>query len=489
MAKVVVDPVTRIEGHLKIEVEIEGGVVQDAWTSGTLWRGYERIMQGRDPRDAVQIMQRICGVCPTSHCTSGTLTIDDICGIEPPPNGRIIRNLILGSNFIQSHVLHFFHLAALDYVDVTRVKSINVNIPPFQPRYEAPYNLPDDINEFAAACYLDALVARRQAQEALAIWGGKMPHVQSIVPGGVSEVPDAQKIFEFISRIDELIAFIENKYIPVVMAVAQYFPDDFNLGIGCKNMMAYGGFPLEEGPDHVKKNKFIPSGIYLRGQDLPFDPAQLAEQVKYSWYNDDTGGQTPDKAVIEPNPTKKDAYSWLKAPRYNGSPMEVGPLARMWVMKQKDVRGLGDKAFSVVGRHFARAIECKLVAHELKKWALELQPGQPVCVPHKIPTGSEKVGMGLCEAPRGALGHWQQISSSGRTAVYNCIVPTTVNASPRDERGVQGPMEQALIGSTVRDVNNPVELVKIVRSFDPCFGCAIHVMTPDQKTISQFAIN
>lgn len=489
MAKVVVDPVTRIEGHLKLEVEIDGGVVKDAWTSGTLWRGFEKILQGRDPRDAEQIVQRICGVCPTSHATAGILALDDAFGIEPPPNGRIIRNLILGSNFIQSHILHFFHLAALDYVDVERVKSINVNIPPFKPRYNTPFNLPDDINEFAAACYLDALVARRKAQEALAIWGGKMPHVQSIVPGGVSEVPDAQKVFEFVTRIDELINFIESKYIPVVQAVAQYFPDDFNIGIGCKNMMAYGGFPLQEGKDHVNKDKFFRSGIYLRGQDLPFDPKNIAEEVKYSWYKDDTGGQTPDRAVIEADPEKKGAYSWMKSPRYNGNPMEVGPLARMWVMKQKDVRGLGDKAFSVLGRHFARAVECKLVAHELKKWALELKPGEPVCTPHKVPKGSEVVGMGLTEAPRGALGHWHKISSDGRTAVYNAVVPTTFNASPRDERDVQGPMEQAIIGTPVQDINSPVELVKIVRSFDPCFGCAIHIMTPDKKTISQFAIN
>lgn len=477
--KIIVDPVTRIEGHLKVEVEVEGGKVVNAHTSGTLFRGFELIMRGRDPRDAQQIMQRICGVCPIAHATAGTLALDDAFGIEPPPNGRIIRNLIFGSNYIQSHILHFFHLAALDYVK-------GPDVPPFTPRYQADYRLPDAVNKAAVDTYLEALNMRRKAQEMLAIWGGKMPHVQAIVPGGVTEHPDAQKVAEFKFRLAELIDFIDNKYVPTVKAVADAYSDWFDIGRGCKNMLAYGGFPLEEGQDHVKKNKFFPSGCYINGQYVEFDPEKITEEVKYSWYSDDTGGLKPTEAVVQPDPRKKDAYSWLKAPRYDGVVMEVGPLARMWVMKQKDVVALGEKAFSVMGRHFARAIETSLVAHAMEEWVSQLEPGKPVCTPHQVPSSAQ--GMGLCEAPRGALGHWHKIKHQ-RTDVINAVVPTTWNASPRDAKGQPGPMEQALIGTPVKDPNNPVEVVRVVRSFDPCFGCAIHIMTPDKKVISQLIVS
>lgn len=477
--KIIVDPVTRIEGHLKLEVEVDNGVVVDAKCGGTLFRGMELILQGRDPRDAEQLVQRICGVCPTGHATAGVLALDNAFGIEPPPNGRIIRNLILGSNYLQSHILHFFHLAALDYVK-------GPDVAPFTPRYEADYRLPPDINAQAVNNYLEALNMRRKAHEMCAMWGGKMPHVQAIVPGGVSEVPDTQKIFEFKTRLGELIEFIDKVYVPTVKAVAGVYSDWFSIGKGCMNMMAFGGFPLEEGMDHVKKAKFFPSGVFVRGQYKGLDPELIAEQVKYSWYKDDTGGNKPTEAVVVPEPNKKDAYSWMKSPRYNGEAMEVGPLARLWIMKQKDVVALGDKAFSVMGRHFARAVECSMMAHAMDEWVMKLEPGKPVCVPHKVPVTAQ--GMGLAEASRGALGHWNKIEH-GRTAVYNAVVPTTWNASPKDIRNVPGPMEQAIIGTAVKDAKNPVELVRIVRSMDPCFGCAIHLMTPDKKVLSQFTIN
>lgn len=479
--KIVIDPVTRIEGHLKVEVEVENGVIVNAHTSGTLFRGLELIMQGRDPRDAQQIMQRICGVCPTAHATAGTLALDDAFGIEPPPNGRIIRNLIFGSNYIQSHILHFFHLAALDYVKAPE------GVMPLNPQYAGDYRLPADINAQAVNNYLKALEMRRKAQEMLAIWGGKMPHVQAIVPGGVTELPDTQKIYEFLVRLEELTDFINNVYVPTVKAVAEVYSDWFDIGRGCMNMLAYGGFPLEEGKDHVNKQKFFPSGVYVRGQYKELDPALITEEVKYSWYKDDTGGNSPDMAVVEPDADKKDAYSWLKAPRYNGEPMEVGPLARQWIAKQKDLVEMGpNKAFSVMGRHFARAVETSAIAAAMKEWALQLKPGEPVATPHKIP--EEALGMGLTEGSRGALGHWHKIEH-GRTKVLNAVVPTTWNAGPRDVNNVPGPMEQAIIGAPLADPANPIEVVRIIRSMDPCFGCAIHVMTPDKKQISQFIVN
>ncbi len=404
--------------------------------------------------------------------------MDDAFGIEPPPNGRIIRNLILGSNFLQSHILHFFHLAALDYV-------LGPDVPPFVPRYQGDYRLPEDVNKQAVDNYLQALNMRRKAHEMTALWGGRMPHQQAIVPGGVTEVPNSQKIFEFISRLDELIDFIDNVYVPTVKAVAGAYSDYFDIGRGSMNMLAYGAFPQEEGMDHIKKNKFFPAGIYLRGQYQELEPDKITEQVKYSWFKDGIA-LTPDQATVEPDVDKKDAYSFLKAPRYNGEVMEVGPLARAIVSKQKDVVALGEKAFSVMGRHFARAVEASTLANTMKDWALKLEAGQPVSTPHKIPSSAQ--GMGLTEAARGALGHWNRIEH-GRTAVYNAIVPRTWNMSPRDDRGQLGTMEQALIGTPVKDISNPIEVVRVIRSFDPCLACAIHIMTPDKKVISQFKIN
>lgn len=476
--KIVIDPITRIEGHLAVEVEVEGGVVIDAKSKGMLFRGFELILQGRDPRDAAQLTQRICGVCPVSHGTAATLALDNAFGIEPPPNGRIIRNLVLGANFIQSHILHFFHLAALDFVK-------GPDVPPFIPRYEADYRLSPSVNQAGVDAYLQALKFRAKAHEMGALFGGKLPHQQAIVPGGVTETPNAQKVIDFKYRLKECLDFINNTYIPIVMAVADAYPDWWEIGTGYQNALAYGAFPLEEGMDHVTKNKFFPSGVYMDGQYQDFNPGIITEAVKHSWFADDTGGNKPTEAVIKPDADKEGAYTWAKAPRYDGQPMEVGPLARLWVMKQKDLIGLGDKAFSTLGRHYARAIETKMLAEAMMEWVGQLEPGKPVTTPHQIPDQAQ--GIGLTEAPRGALGHWNKIENR-RTAIYNAIVPTTWNVSPRDDQDVRGPIEQALIGTQVKDANNPVEVVRVVRSYDPCLACAVHLMTPDKKMIRQFTV-
>jgi len=407
------------------------------------------------------------------------LALDNAFGIEPPPNGRIIRNLILGSNYLQSHILHFFHLAALDYVK-------GPDVPPFIPRYEGDYRFPESVNTEVVNTYLEALKMRRRAHEMTALWGGRMPHNQAIVPGGVTEVPDSQKIVDFKFRLAELIQFIDTKYVPTVKAVAATYPEYFNIGVGCKNMLSFGAFPQAEGAlkDFVHQEKFFPSKVILGGQLMDLNPEVIGEDVKYSWYSDEIEKE-PTKAVVTPDTGKKGAYSWIKAPRYNGNVMEVGPLARLITAENKDVLALGDKAYSVLGRHFARAVEASMIAHAMDEWVMKLEIGQPVCTPHKVP--NEAQGMGLTEAARGALGHWNKIEH-GRTAVYNAVVPSTWNMSPRDDRDQMGTMEQALIGCPVKDPANPFEIVRIVRSFDPCLACAIHVMTPDKKVLSQFVI-
>lgn len=466
MQKIIVDPVTRIEGHLMIEVDVDEGKVIDARSSGTLFRGIELILQNHDPRDAQEIVQRICGVCPVGHATASAFALDEAFGIKPPKNGRILRNLLLGANYIQSDILHFYHLAALDYVKAPET------ILPLVPRYEGDYRLPDNVNAAAVEHYLQALEMRKKAHEMLAIFGGRAPAPRSIVPGGVTEVVDAEKIMHFKYRLAELISFIDNVYVPDVLAIADVYSDWLEIGRGCKNMLAYGSFPDDQGA------MFIPPGTYIDGQDGSFDPDLITEEVKYSWYSDDID-KSPAEAVITPEPEKKGAYTWMKAPRYNGKVMEVGPLARMWVAKDPTIRGLGEKAFSVMGRHAARALEVQKIAHAMDKWVMQLKPGEPTCVPHELPKNA--TGVGLTDAVRGALGHWIKIEA-GRVAKYNCVVPTTWNAGPRDEKNQAGPIEQALIGTQVKDANNPIELVRIVRSFDPCIACAVHVITPSRNT-------
>jgi hydrogenase large subunit len=468
MQKIIVDPVTRIEGHLMIEVEVDEGKVVDAKSSGTLFRGIELILQNHDPRDAQEMVQRICGVCPVGHATAAAFALDDAFGIEPPNNGRILRNLILGANYIQSDILHFYHLAALDYVKAPDT------ILPLAPRYEGDYRLPDNVNAAAVEHYLQALEMRKKAHEMLAIFGGRAPAPRSIVPGGVTEVVDAEKILHFKYRLAELISFIDNVYVPDVLAIADVYSDWLEIGRGCKNMLAYGAFPDGKG------SRFMPQGTYIDGQDGGFDPKLVTEEVKYSWYSDDID-KSPTEAVVTPVPNKKGAYSWMKAPRYKGKVMEVGPLARMWVAKDPTIRGMKEKAFSVMGRHAARALEVQKIAHAMDEWVMQLKPGEPTCTPHELPKSA--TGVGLTDAVRGALGHWIKIEA-GRVAKYNCVVPTTWNAGPRDEKNQPGPIEQALIGTQVKDANNPIELVRIVRSFDPCIACAVHVITPSRNTKS-----
>lgn len=457
MPKVIIDPVTRIEGHLKIEVDVDGGKVVDARSSGTLFRGFELILKGRDPRDAQHITQRICGVCPISHAMASARCLDDAFGAEVPPNGRIVRNLIHGANYIMSHVLHFYHLAALDYV-------LGPDTAPFIPRYEGDYRLPKSVNDLAVDHYVQALTIRRKAQEMGAVFGGKMPHITVIIPGGVTEKVTPEKINQFRQILQELTQFVDNVYVPDVLAVAEVYKDYLEIGRGCKNMLAFGIFPLDDAKDPTGQNMFIKRGAYTRGKFGPVDPKKITEEVKYSWYKDETSGLNPAEGRTEPQPRKAGAYSWVKAPRYDGLPHEGGPLARMWVNKVKEIVDLGEKAFSVMGRHAARAIECKMIAHAMLEWLDQLKPGAPTHLPCSVP--KEGRGMGLWEAPRGCLGHFIEIKDY-RIHNYQVTSATIWNACPRDDRGQRGPIEEALIGTPVHDPENPIEVVRVVRSFDP----------------------
>lgn len=470
MTKLTISPVTRIEGHLKIDVDIEGGKVVDAKSTGTMFRGFEIILKGRDPRDASQITQRICGVCPTAHGTASVRCLDNAFGVKPPTNGRIIRNLIFGSDYLMSHILHFYHLVALDYVK-------GPDTEPFIPRYEGDYRLDPKTNKVAVEQYIKALDIRQKCHQLMALFGGKAPIAYGLIAGGATEIPTLDKMVSFQWRLKEIKEFIDGTYLPTVYLVAGAYKDLFGVGAGCKNLISFGVFPL----DNEEKTFLLKQGAYTQGKDLPLDQTQIREYVKYSWYQDKTTGLHPSKGMTEPEFDKKGAYSWVKAPRYRDLPHEAGPFARMWITnpvlskhankflgidEKKEIRfrDLGDKAFSILGRIAARAEETKLVADAMEKWILQLKPGAPSNVKVEIP--KEAMGMGLTEAPRGAVGHWISIKDQ-KIDNYQVVAATIWNASPRDDKGLLGPIEQALIGTPVKDIKNPFNVVRVVRSFDP----------------------
>jgi len=518
VGRIVIDPVTRIEGHLKIEAVVENGVVKDARNTGNLFRGIELILRGRDPRDAQVITQRICGVCPQSHGVAATLCLDSAFGIADkiPDNARIIRNLIQGAHVAQDHILHFYHLAALDYVDITDVakyeggdSSLNSvkdfisrgELGPFVPRYEGDYRLPAELNQQAVAHYVQALEVRRIGHEMVSIFSGKIPHSVGIIPGGVTSTPTVDNILSFLWKLRTLQDFINNVYIPDVLAVANAYPDYFEIGVGCKNLLSYGAYDLDgKDPDLTQRQRLFKQGVI--SSDLkPYElnVSKIAEDVGYSWYEDSSSGLHPTQGETQPAYGKQEAYSWAKSPRYNGEVYEVGPLARIavtYAYGDPVVRELVDTSlaqlkapasalFSVLGRHLARALSAKYIADSLEKWVLELKPGEPTFTEYDIP--EEGGGMGLTEAARGALGHWIEIKDS-KIANYQCVVPTTWNVSPKDDKGNPGPIEQALIGTKVRDESNPFEIVRIIRSFDPCLACAVHLITPKDQDLGRFQV-
>jgi hydrogenase large subunit len=372
---------------------------------------------------------------------------------------------------------------------------------PFAPRYEGDYRLPDGINEQAVAHYVAAFDMRRRGQEMLALFGGKMPHNMAIMPGGVACVPTVDNMTSFLWRLRELQEFIDNVYLSDVLAVARVYSDYFEIGRGCGNLLVYGSYELDgKEADLTKRNRFFKPGTASMDFKLGgFDPAKITEEVKHSWYADSISGRHPSEGDVVPDEGKKGAYSWLKSPRYGGIVFEVGPLARIivnYIGGNSKVKNLVDSIlsqanlkpqamFSAMGRNLARALETKLIADAMVDWILQLKPGEPAYVSYKLP--EESTGMGLVDGARGALGHWIEIKQ-GKIANYQVITPSTWNISPRDDRNQPGPLEQAIIGTKVKDEANPFEIVRIVRSFDPCLACSIHLLSPKGHDLGRFRV-
>ena len=577
--RIVVDPVTRIEGHLRIEAEIdEQGAIHAAYSSGTTVRGVELILEGRDPREAWAFAQRICGVCTLVHGIASVRAVENALHYDIPANANLIRNLMIAAQYAHDHVMHFYHLHALDWVDVvsaleadpaatsTLAQSISSyarSSPGYfadaQKRLKAfvdggqlgifaggywghpEYKLPPEANLMAVAHYLDALAWQREVVKLHAIFGGKNPHPNFLVggaPAPVSAGPDAAggsavtavnivTLTAIRDVIAKMRAFVDEVYLPDTLAIAGFYKDWFQRGEGLGNFMTFGEFPADGGADATKR--LLPAGVIL-GRDLSHiepvdlgDPAQVQEFVAHSWYDYSGGGNVglhpyegettlnysgpkPPYARLE----VEKSYSWLKAPRWRGKAVEVGPLARVLMLyasghqPTKDLAAAALKRldlpleamFSTLGRTAARTLETKLVADQMDGWldalVANIKNGDSaVHNPAKWEPSSwprEARGVGFMEAPRGALAHWVVIRD-GKIANYQAVVPSTWNAGPRDPTGQPGAYEAALADRHRLAVpTQPLEIQRTIHSFDPCIACAVHVNDPNGEELTRIEV-
>ena len=566
--KVVVDPITRIEGHLRIEVQAENGSIADAWASSTQFRGIEIIMQGRDPRDAWAFTQRICGVCTVVHAIASLRAVEDALDIRIPPNANLIRNIVHGMQTVQDHVIHFYHLHALDWVDVVSALSadpaetsrIAKSISPWPNNSETyfrevrdkvagfvesgqlgifangywghpAYKLPPAVNLLAVAHYLEALDWQRDVIRVHAIFGGKNPHPNFLVGGMASAInlEDTETInAESITKIRDMVQrarrFVEEVYWPDLVAIAGFYKEWAAIGGGTRDYLACGEFPENDARD--LDSLYLPRGIVL-GRDLsevhPYDESKVREYVTHSWYEYEGGdevGLHPYEGETKPRYSgpappweyvqDSDKYTWMKAPRYEGRPMEVGPLARMLVAYASghdEAQALIGEAlgrlevgpealFSTLGRTAARGVETVLLARRQEHWLDQLvdriRSGDVATFngekwdPATWPARAQ--GYGYCDAARGALGHWVQIED-GRIARYQCVVPSTWNCSPRDPEGKRGPYEEALVTNhPLVDPARPIEILRTIHSFDPCMACGVHVLDARGELVTQVTV-
>jgi quinone-reactive Ni/Fe-hydrogenase large subunit len=567
---IVIDPITRIEGHLRIEAVIDdNNTIVDAYSASTMFRGIEEILRGRDPRDCGLLAMRICGVCTGTHYQRSIEAVEHAFAVTIPKNARIVRNLIQGALYVHDHVVHFYHLHALDWVDITKAleadpakavaeaqkwasvagvaawgdsesayKGVQERLTkfvkqgrlgPFAKGYwgNKHYKLTPEQNLVAVSHYLEALDLQRDAAKMQAIFGGKNPHPQSIVVGGVTCVQDIQnpsRIALFKDLLMKYRGFIKRAYLPDVYMAGTMYADEAldGTGGGLKNYLSYGDFRLDDTGFYTSALLF-PSGIVVGGdisKVVPLEQDKIAEDVTHSWYEGAKPLHPFDGQTI-PNYTgfgKKEGgiayldtekkYSWIKSPIYDDTRMEVGPLARMVIgVAAKDeritryvtaflTRGKLPTSvlFSTVGRTAARAIETELMADVMVEWVDELAKN---VASGDVRTWTEfdftKVsksakGYGMAEAPRGALGHWVRIED-GKVANYQAIVPSTWNAAPRDYKGRMGAYESSLIGTKVADPEQPLEILRTIHSFDPCIACAVHLVDTKGRELGVYKVD
>jgi hydrogenase large subunit len=557
--RITIDPLTRIEGHLRIDVEVDGGVVTNAWSSGQMFRGLENILKGRDPRDAWLFVQRICGVCTTVHALASVRAVEDALGLEIPLNAQLIRNLVQSIHCLHDHIVHFYALSALDWVDVVsaldadpvatqklaeslsdwpgnsakrftavqgKLKALveSGQLGPFANAYwgHSAMKLPPEANLMAVSHYLEALDYQRKATTALATISGKNPHFQNLSVGGVTAAinldNEATLNIERLYRVKQLVMevrdFINKVYLVDVAAVGALYAEWLPYGAGVTNYLAAPDMPLNAGATEFD----LPGGTIMGG-DLasvkpitnlsdPYFKDNVEESIARAWYDGDWQ-KHPWEGDTEPKYTDFDEagrYTWLKAPRFEGKPMQVGPLSQMLVGYAqgheeivKRVNGaLGlistiagtkvgpDALFGTIGRHAARAVRCSLMADlALKHWDMLVdnvgKGDTEIFNPPTFPKGEQK-GVGVHEAPRGLLSHWIVIQD-GKIKNYQAVVPSTWNAGPRDAKDQLGPYEASLLANPIADPERPLEVLRTIHSFDPCIACAVHMLDPEGREV------
>jgi hydrogenase large subunit len=557
--RITIDPITRIEGHLRIDIEVDGGKVTKAWSSGQMFRGLETILKGRDPRDAWLFVQRICGVCTTVHALASVRSVENALGLEIPLNAQLIRNLVQSIHCLQDHIVHFYALSALDWVDVVSaldadpVKTAALadslsNWPGNSPKRFAAVKekvaalvasgqlgpfanaywghpamaLPPEANLMAVSHYLEALDYQRKATQALGIIGGKNPHVQNLSVGGVTtainldndSTLNMHRLYQLRRLVEEVRGFIQNVYLVDVAAVGALYKDWLPYGAGVTNYLAVPDMFL----DAKATTADLPGGTIMDGDLKSVKPIvglndgyfkdNVQESIARAWYNGDWI-KHPWEEDTEPKFTDfqdEGRYTWLKAPRFQGKPMQVGPLAQMLVgyaqgheMTVKSVDALlglvstvagvtvgPDILHSTIGRHAARAVRAGMMADlALKHWDLLVENvgkgDLEIFNPPVFPKGEQK-GVGYHEAPRGTLSHWIVIQD-GKIKNYQCVVPSTWNAGPRDAEGQLGPYEASLMDNPIADPERPLEVLRTIHSFDPCIACAVHMLDPEGKEV------
>ncbi|MGA9753167.1 MAG: nickel-dependent hydrogenase large subunit [Acidobacteriota bacterium] len=559
--RITVDPITRIEGHLRIDVEVNGGAVQDSWSSGQMFRGIEIILQGRDPRDAWLFTQRFCGVCTTVHAITSVRAVENALNLEIPINAQYIRNLILCAHALHDHIVHFYQLSALDWVDVVSAlkgdpastAALAESLSPWpgnsRRQFEAvkdklagfvqagqlgiftngywghpAMKLPPDVNLLAVSHYLQALDIQRKANQVVAILGGKTPNIQNLAVGGVANAINLDnestlnmnKLFMIKDLLDEVATFVQQVYLIDVCAVGALYADWLKYGAGVTNYLAVPDLPLDtkgtqfDLPGGTIFNKDLGTAKAITSFQDPYFRDNVTECIAHSWYDGDWDKhpyeETTDPKYTDFNPAGK--YSWVKSPRFQGKPMQVGPLAQVlvgfatgheptkrWATHALQTAGAVAKAqlspavlHGTLGRHLGRAVRAAVISElALQQWqrlAENIGKGDvAIFNPPTFPKG-EVQGFGFHEAPRGTLSHWVVIDN-GKIKNYQAVVPSTWNAGPRDEKGQKGPYEASLVGNPIADPAKPLEVLRTIHSFDPCLACAIHTLDVEGTELSK----
>ncbi|WP_102692217.1 nickel-dependent hydrogenase large subunit [Rummeliibacillus pycnus] len=458
--RIVINPLTRISGFMEIDVLIEQNKIVDAKTKGNLFRGFEQMLIDRSPFDAVYFTQRICGICSAAHSMASSLALENALKIKPNEQGIYLRDIIHACEFLQNHIRHFYQYTVPDFVKIEQTTILQADHDDFR--------LPKEINNRISKNYFDSLSISRLAHQMLAVLGGKAPHNHGVFIGGVTTKATAEKVVLLDANLQKITAFINEEMIPDVYDIAKYYPEYFQLGGGYGNLLSYGSFNHYEDLGTLYVDPFVKMNDRIE----VFDETNIQEKIDYSWFKAPENTYKPDSIVPVPDMDKKEAYSWVKAPRYNHLPFEVGPLARLILC------GAYPNRVSAMDRTIARALETKKITEIISTLLKQIIPDVDVQQKYEIPESAS--GKGLVDTTRGALGHWLKIKDK-KISFYQIITPSTWDFSTRDENGNRGVAEEALVGTPIQNPDQPVEIGRILRSFDPCMSCATHVYRPGKQ--------